>query len=100
MVNYFVNTYAPYDIIAEANEDITNYKQLQGLNNVDHSQSLLTKALLYGPVHKKSRLKGTFIDFIEDLTLVYSIEYEKLLGEGEGTMPLKARQTCIITDEP
>lgn len=56
VVNCFLNTYATNDIVAEADVDTIIYKQLQDLNAVDYSQSLLTKDLRSGSVYDEYRL--------------------------------------------
>lgn len=60
LVNYVLEAYASSDVIAEAEGDITNYKQPENMSAVRYSQAFLEKALLCGQVYSESKLKGFF----------------------------------------
>lgn len=49
VVNYLLNNIATYDIVVEANEEITNIKQLQDFNTADYSHSLWREDLYHCP---------------------------------------------------
>lgn len=60
LVNYLLASYTTDDIIVEVEANITNYKQLEALSAVSHSEVLCKKALLCGHVCTRSDVYKKF----------------------------------------
>lgn len=62
VINYLLVAYATDDIIAEANLEITSFKEPESQKKLEYAQTLWTKALRSRPVYSKSRLDGPHIE--------------------------------------
>lgn len=61
LIDYLLEAYATYDVIAETEAEVTNCKQSENMSAVHYTQTLWENALRCGLVYSKSRFKGAFI---------------------------------------
>jgi len=66
VVQFLLRTYATDEVIAEADAEISRYRQPDRMSPQDYAHNLWTKALKCGTVHDEDRLKGIFIEGLHE----------------------------------